>query len=181
MTIDWILIAGDFLSVHLTQHSVVIHQLLLQPEYDPASPGAISHQPWGTASTIRNFEQLLVNVNKFGQINPIIGICSIQNQECELFVIVCGLIWWNDVHTYILKPCKRTYSYILFPYYLYIYCTYIYIYMAHVILHIIDDTSQWIQVYFLKSYSLYNIFPNLETTCRNITRRWLLNGSGPQN
>ena len=129
MTIDWILIAGDFLSVHLTQHSVVIHQLLLQPEYDPASPaspGAISLQPWGTASTIRNFEQLLVNVNKFGQINPIIGICSIQNQECELFVIVCGLIWWNDVHTYILKPCKRTYSYILFPYYLYIYCIYIY-------------------------------------------------------
>ena len=62
-------------------------------------------------------------------------------------------------------------------------CIYIYVHMTHVILHIIDDTSQWIQVYFLKnwSYSFFNIFPNLETTCRNITRRWLLNGSGPQN
>ena len=84
---------------------------------------------WGHfTSTLGNcqHDQKILNFSSSStkrQINPIIGICSIQNQECELFVTVCGLIWWNDVHTYISKPCKRTYSYILFPYYLYIYDT----------------------------------------------------------
>ena len=44
--------------MHLTQHSVVIHhQLLLHWIWSSISSwtGAISHQPWGTASTIRKF------------------------------------------------------------------------------------------------------------------------------